>query len=164
MTQRVDYERYARANDTAAWNAVIMRAHKLRERTLIEAHWRPDGRQHKRVRIVPDVPDTIVPEKYRPELAGRGIWYDEVTLYDPRERSADVTIESPAGERVRARGLARCIERDGGVLMCFEGEVSVKLVGMGAMIEKLVVAEVQRRYLEVGQLLQDFLDRGLDRD
>ncbi len=161
-TARVDPERYLRALETEAWNACVMRAQGLRERVVLERVTQGDGRIHKRLHVVPDLPLHVVPETYRAQLDHRGLWYDEVTLFDPRSRETHVRIESPAGSRLSATGIARLHERSDGVLLCFDGEIVVELAGLGGLLEKRIGAEVARRYQELGVLLQGFLDRGGD--
>ena len=71
MTRGVDYPRFAQAYVSEAFNEQVKRANKLRERTLIEAELLDDGRQRKRVRIVPEV---HVPEALQKTLAEHVIW------------------------------------------------------------------------------------------
>ncbi|HEX2675524.1 MAG TPA: DUF2505 family protein [Polyangiales bacterium] len=155
----MSYPRFAKAYDSEPFNAQVMRANKLRERTLIEAEQLPDGRQRKRVRIVPELQ---LPAVLRQIVGERLVWYDEVTIYDDAARSAELVIESPAGERVRASGVARCHERDDDVVLRFEGEIAVHVPGLGAWIERWVVNEVTKRYREVGELLQRYVDSTRD--
>jgi hypothetical protein len=111
------------------------------------------------VRIVPELQ---LPAVLRQIVGERLVWYDEVTIYDDAARSAELVIESPAGERVRASGVARCHERDDDVVLRFEGEIAVHVPGLGAWIERWVVNEVTKRYREVGELLQRYVDSTRD--
>lgn len=155
FTQRVDYLRYAQAYLDEAFDALVRETTGIRERTLLQQHVLPDGREHKRVRVVPEL---HVPAMFAHLAAGKALHYDEITLYDPATRTAEVCIETPAGHLLAVTGLARCSEQDGGVLLRFDGEVLVRVPGLGTLAERLIVAEVERRHREVAALLQSYLD------
>ena len=79
MTHGVSYPELAQAYVSEEFNELVKRANRLRERALIEAELLADGRQRKRVRIVPEVQ---LPASLPRLLGDHTIWYDEVTIYD----------------------------------------------------------------------------------
>jgi len=161
VTRGVDYSRFRRAYHSESFNQEVAVEANLIERSLQEHVKEPDGKERRRVRVVPRVNLPAVAQKL---LDGRPVSYDEITVYDPATRTATFTIESAAGERLSVTGLARYIEKPGGVHLRFEGDAEVKMFGVGGVIERYLVREVTARYELVQRLLQRFVDEGRDRE
>jgi hypothetical protein len=159
MTRGIDYTRFRRAYHSETFNQEVAAAANLTERSLQEFVAQPDGKERRRVRVVPRVALPAVVQKL---LNGRPISYEEITVFNPATRSATFAVESVAGDTVRVTGEARFTEAPEGVRLRFEGEAEVKVFGLGGFIERYLVREVKTRYELVELLLQRFVDEGRD--
>jgi hypothetical protein len=92
---------------------------------------------------------------------GRTIYYDEITLFDPKARRATLSIRSFAGRAVQVNGTVDFIEEPTGVRLRFAGEARVDIFALGPMIERYLVSEVKARYAKVEPVSQRFLDQPL---
>ncbi|MGO9838000.1 MAG: DUF2505 family protein [Polyangiaceae bacterium] len=160
MTRGVDYPRFRRAYHSETFNQEVAAAANLKERSLREFVTDPDGKERRRVLVVPRV---NLPAAFEKILNGRPISYEEITVYNPATRSASFAIESTAGDRVAVAGEARFTDSPDGVRLRFEGEAEVKVFGVGGLIERYIVREVKTRYELIERLLQKFVDEGRDR-
>lgn len=154
-TSCTDYEQFAQAYLAEEFSELVVRRLPLRQRTLLESAALPDGRFRTRVRVVPEL---HLPEALARMVAGRVVFFDEIAVHDAATRSAEISIETPAGELVRAGGVASFAERAGELLLCFEGSVHVRVPGLGALLERLIVAEVKRGCDDVLQILKEYLE------
>jgi hypothetical protein len=159
ITRGVDYPRFRRAYHSEAFNQEVAAAANLREPSVQEFVTDPDGKERRRVRIVPHV---SLPSALEKILSGRPISYEEITVFNPATRSATFTIESTAGDKVSVTGEARFTEEPSGVRLRFEGKAEVKAFGFGGIAERYLVREVKARYELVERLLQRFVDEGRD--
>jgi Protein of unknown function (DUF2505) len=159
VTRGVDYGRFRRAYNSEQFNREVAQAAKLKERTLLEHVKEPDGKERKRIRIVPNVSLPAAVQKLFPN--GQ-FSYDEVTVLDPQARTATYAIETPIGDKIQVTGHAKYLEEGGGVRLLFEGEANVKIFGVGSLVERYLVSEVTARYALVQGLLQGFIDQGRD--
>jgi Protein of unknown function (DUF2505) len=159
VTRGVDFPRFRRAYHSEEFNQEVAKAANLEERSLQEFVRLPDGKERRRVRVVPRV---SMPAAFQRILNGAAVRYEEVTVYNPATRSASFAIESNAGEKLHVTGEARFIEADDGVRLRFEGDAEVKVFGVGGLVERFLVREVTARYELVQSLLQRFLDEKRD--
>jgi len=159
VTRGVDYTRFRRVYNSEEFNREVATAAKLKERTLIEHTRLADGKERKRVRIVPSISLPATIQKLFPD--GQ-FSYEEVTVFDTQSRSATYAIETAAADKINVNGLATYIEENGGVRLHFEGEANVKIFGVGSFIERYLIGEVKSRYELVQRLLQAFVDEGRD--
>jgi len=159
LTRGVDYARYRRAYFSEAFNCYVVPAANLSERTLIEHATLPDGREHRRMKIVPRIE---LPKLLQQILQGHRVQYEETMLFDPQARTARLEVHTLAGERLRVSADAQFIERQDGVLMRIQCDAQVRLFGVGTAIERHLVGEVTQRYALVERALQQFLDEGRD--
>jgi hypothetical protein len=159
VTRGVDYMRFRRVYNSEEFNREVAQAAKLKERSLIEHTKTADGKEHKRVRITPNI---SLPGPVQKLFAGGQFSYEEVTVLDPQSRTATYAIETTAGDKVQVIGLAKYIEETGAVRLRFEGEANVKIFGVGSFVEKYLIGEVKERYELVQRLLQAFIDEGRD--
>jgi hypothetical protein len=159
VTQGVDYTRFRRAYNSEQFNREVAEAANLKERTLIEHVKEPDGKERKRIRIVPNV---SLPGPVQKLFPNGQFSYDEVTVLDTQARTATYAIETPIGDKIQVTGHAKYLEENGGVRLVFEGEAKVKIFGVGSLVERYLVGEVTTRYALVQRLLQAFIDQGRD--
>jgi Protein of unknown function (DUF2505) len=160
VVRGIDYPTFRRVYYSAEFNDDVAQAAKLKERGQLEHVTLPDGRERRRVRVVPRV---ALPGPVQKILNGETISYEETTVFDPATRSATFSLESTAADAVQVTGVARFLEEDGGVRLRFEGEAKVKVFGVGGLAERYIVGEVRSRYEIVARLMQQFVDEGRDR-
>ncbi len=157
VARGIDYPRFRQVYYSEEFNASVAEAVKLKERTQQEYVRLPDGKERRRVRVVPRAQ---LPASFQKLLNGRPLHYEETTVFDPTTRSATFDVESAAGDKVQVTGLAQFIEEPGGMRVRFEGEARVKVFGLGALAERYIVSEVKGRYDVIQALLQQFIDDG----
>jgi hypothetical protein len=157
VARGIDYPTFRRVYYSEEFNHDVAEAVKIKERTQLEHVTLPDGKERRRVHIVPRA---NLPTAMQKLLNGQSISYEETTIFDPATRSATFAIQSPAGDRIRVDGLARFLEEPDGVRLRFQGDAQVKIFGVGGMIERYIVNEVRSRYEVVERLLQRFIDEG----
>jgi hypothetical protein len=162
MTRGVDYPRFRRVYHSEAFNQAVAETAKLKERSLKEHVMQPDGKERRRVRVVPNVTLPAPVQKLLND--GEPLSYEEVTVFDPKTRSATYTIESSAGEKLQVTGQARFNEEADGVRLRFDGEAKVNVFGVGSIIERFIIGEVKSRYEIVEKLMQSFIDEHRDQD
>jgi hypothetical protein len=157
VVKGIDYATFRRVYYSEELNKDVADAVKLKERTQREHVVLPDGKERRRVHVIPNMHLPAAIEKL---LSGRSVSYEETTVFDPSTRSASFAIDSPAGDRVKVHGHVRFLEEPGGVRVLFEGETLVKAFAIGGIIERHIVSEVRSRYAVVERLLQRFVDEG----
>jgi hypothetical protein len=155
VARGTDYPRLWRIYHSEEFNRAVASGTKLRERALRERVTLPDGRERRRVHVVPDL---HVPASILRLLKGQVVAYDEITVFDPLSRRGSLAIESRAGETVRVTGEIAFVEEPGCVRVCFRGEARVHLFGVGSLVERFLVGEVKARYAVAQRILQCFVD------
>jgi Protein of unknown function (DUF2505) len=153
----IDFPSFRRVYYSEEFNQEVAEAVKLKERSQQEFVVLPDGKERRRVHVVPNV---NLPGVILKLLDGKPISYDEITVFDPASRSASFEVESIATDTISVTGLVRFVEEGGNVKVIFDGEAKVKVFGVGGMIERYIVGEVKGRYEHVQRLLQQFIDQG----
>ena|ERR1700722_2347296 len=159
VVRGIDYPSFRRVYYSEEFNSDVAQAVKLKERSQLEHVALPDGKERRRVRVVPRV---SLPAAVQKLLNDETISYEEITIFDPATRSATFEVESSAGDKVQVTGVARFFEENGGVRLRFEGEAKVKVFGVGGFAERYIVGEVRSRYEVVARLMQKFVDDGRD--
>src|SRR5271165_2871113 len=91
MTRGVDYPRFRRVYHSEEFNREVALAAKLKERTLLEHVKLADGKERRRVHLVPHI---ALPGAIQKLFQGQPFSYDEVTVFDPQTRSATFAIET----------------------------------------------------------------------
>src|SRR5258708_18219842 len=157
VARGIDYPRFRQVYYSEEFNRDVAVAVKLKERTQIEYVKLPDGKERRKVRVVPRIQPPAAIQKL---LNGRPLHYEETTVFDPATRSASFDVESAAGETLQVTGLVRFVEEPGGMRLRFEGEARVKGFGLGALAQRYIVGEVKGRYEVIQTLLQKFIDEG----
>jgi hypothetical protein len=157
VVRGIDYPTFRRVYYSEEFNDDVALAAKLKERGQLEHVTLPDGKERRRVRVVPRV---SLPAAVQKILNGQTISYEETTVFDPVTRSATFSVQTPAADAVQVTGVARFLEEDGGVRLRFDGEALVKVFGIGGMAERYIVNEVRSRYEVVERLMQKFVDEG----
>ncbi|MET0386481.1 MAG: DUF2505 family protein [Polyangiales bacterium] len=160
LTKRVDYARFRQVYFSEAFNQELVTAVNLKERTVREHTQLPDGRERLRTYIAPKVD---LPSFIAKLVEGFEIGYEEVTVFDPATRHADVAVHTAGGDRLHVAAQTQFSEEGDGIRTRIDLEVRVKLLGIGSMIERFMVKETVARYQVVERELQRFIDAGADR-
>ena len=161
MTRGVDFPRYRRVYFSEPFNRCVVSEANLLERTLLECESLADGRERRRMRVVPrlELPKLLVPL-----LQGHAVHYEEVSLFDPSTRSAELEVHTIAGDRLRVGARVEFIEQSDGVRACFDCHAQVRVFGLASVVERHLAQEVTQRYALVERALQRFFDEGRERE
>lgn len=150
-----DVERFADTYFSEEFNNAVARHIGLKERRLVEEEPAGANKVRRRVRMVPAVE---LPKPVKKLIGDHEISYDEVSVYDAEKHEVDYHIESGAQDRVQVRGVIRFVPHKEGVRRVIDGEVEVKVFGLGGLIERLIESEVQKGYEKIGAFMQRWLD------
>lgn len=127
-------------------------------RTVVKLE-RDDEKLHRILRIGPD---RELPGPVKKVLRTERLEYEERLQYRWGSYEAQwETIPSVMASKVDARGRILFQEAKDGVLRVSEGEINVKLLGVGGMIEKLVVADVEKSFKDAADFTQKWIDERL---
>jgi hypothetical protein len=159
LTRRVDYARFSRVYFSEAFSGELVTAIDLKQRTLRERSDLPDGKQRICLYIAPRVDVPAVIEKL---IEGYTVGYEEVTVFDPAARHALATIRTPAPDLLQVSAETQFVEESDAVRTRIDLQVRVKIIGIGAMIERFVGNETRKRYVLVERCLQRFVDENRD--
>jgi hypothetical protein len=157
VARGIDFPRFRQVYYSEEFNRDVAEAARLQERSQQEFTKLPDGKERRRVLVVPRAQ---LPGALQKLLNGRPLHYEETTVFDPQTRTATFSIESAAGDTIHVTGLVKFLEETSGVRVHFEGEARVKIFGVGALVERYIVGEVKGRYEIIQTLLQKFIDEG----
>jgi len=72
-------------------------------------------------------------------------------------RGAWRTIPSLWADRVHNAGTIELADFEGGTRRLVRGEVKVKLFGFGGLVEKMIVAEIEKSYAATARLTREWL-------
>lgn len=147
--------------NSEAFNQELIATAHLKERVVREHVQLPDGKERSRLYIVPRVDLPAVIEKV---VAGYAVAYEEVSLFDPGTRTANVAIHTPASELLHVSAVTRWLDEPQGVRMQIELDVHVKLFGVAGIIERFMISETRKRYEILERAMQKFVDEGHGRD
>ncbi|MBI5498240.1 MAG: DUF2505 family protein [Deltaproteobacteria bacterium] len=129
----------------------------VRQREELER--KDDGKRlQRRIRMVPGFP---APAAVQKALDNVELEYMEESTYD-RERGELHWVITPnvLKERVTARGVVRVRPEGNGVRRTIDGEVTVRLLGLGGLIEKLVKENTVRSYEGASRFTAEFIRQG----
>lgn len=127
-------------------------------RTVVKLE-RDDEKLHRILRIGPD---RELPGPVKKVLRTERLEYEERLQYRWGSYEAQwETIPSVMASKVDARGRILFQDAKDGVLRVSEGEINVKLLGVGGMIEKLVVADVEKSFKDAADFTQKWIDERL---
>jgi hypothetical protein len=153
----IDFPKFREIFYSDEFNEELAEALKLKERSQLEVVIQPDGKERRRVHIVP----RGLPAPVQKLLGGGGSFgYDEVTVFDPETRRAAFVVETPGTDAVQITGEARFFEEVDRVRLRFEGEAKVKVFAIGGVVERHIVSEVKSSYEQIERLLQQFIEQG----
>ncbi|HTR53422.1 MAG TPA: DUF2505 family protein [Kofleriaceae bacterium] len=91
--------------------------------------------------------------------ASRASFVEEL-VYDVRARRGEWrTIPNRFAERVKNTGSIEFTDADGGTRRAVRGEVKVSAFGFGGIVERMIVAEIEKNYAATTLFTRDYLAR-----
>jgi hypothetical protein len=123
-------------------------------RTLLKLERTPDRLvRHVRCEPVRDIPGPIAKL-----LGGRRFSYvEELDFELGKGRGKWRVVPNVATEKVDAAGTLTFLPADGGVLRSVTGDIKVSVFGVGGLIEKFVVGEVEKSYADAATFTRSYL-------
>lgn len=152
-------EEFAAVYFSEDFNTAVAPIAGMKERTLEEMTVLDDGREVRRVKMVPSV---NLPKPVQKLTGGADIVYYEVSTYDPKTKTVLYEIDSEAKDTIDVRGKISFLPDNGGVRRLIEGTVKVSIFGLGGIIEKLIENEVKKGYDKIAAFMQTYIDAHID--
>lgn len=138
----IDLNAYETLYFDEAFNIAMCKAVKL-ARTLVKLDEKA-GRIERAVKVGPD---REIPPAVAKVLGVSRIEYTEHVAYTRGSyRGIWHTVSSVFTDKVESRGNFSFEAVPGGVKRIVEGEIKVKVFGVGGLIERFIVADVERSY------------------
>lgn len=135
------------------FNVALCRALKLDRHPV--SHEVKDGVLRRVVRISPN---RDIPGPMAKVLGSSKIEYTEHTDYRMGGYQANwKTISSVLTDKVDSSGTLSFVKRGDGVARIAEGEVKVKIFGLGGVVEKFIVADVESSYAQAAEFMLSYV-------
>ncbi len=117
---------------------------------------RTDARIHRVVKVGPD---REIPKPVQKVLKTDRLDYEEHLRYDFGSfKGTWETIPSVLASKVDTKGTFSFADASGGVRRVVEGDIKVKVLGIGGVIEKFIVADVEKSYQDAARFTQKWID------
>lgn len=137
-----------------AFNEALCKSVKL-HRTLL-ARQVGAGKLHREVRVAAD---REIPAPAAKILGGARIEYTEHLDYAVgSNRGTWKTISSLMTDKVDSSGTFAFREEHGQVVRTVEGDVNVKIMLVGRVVEQFIGADVERSYAQAAEFMQKWID------
>ena len=159
--ERISCEAFVKMYFSVAYNNAIAPIVSLKERRIDSEVHLENGRTERRIFMAPDV---ALPSVLAKMAAHASIAYTEVSVYDPQTYTVKYHIESAAQKMISVSGQVMFIADSTAVRRRIQGDVHVKILGLGHVIERLIASETQKRYDAVHVFTQDYIDSHQMRD
>lgn len=138
------------------FNDALCKAVNL-DRTL-ERREEKNGTLERAVKVGPD---REVPKPVAKVIGANRIEYTEHLKYAYGSYEGTwYTVSSIMSDKVDTRGTFGFDELPDGVLRWVEGEIDVKIFGVGRVVEKFIVADIERSYERAAEFTQRWIDSG----
>jgi hypothetical protein len=106
-------------------------------------------------------PDREVPKPVAKVIGADRIEYTEHLKYGwGSYQGTWYTVSSIMSDKVDSRGTFGFEELPDGVLRWIEGEIKVKIFGVGKVVEKFIVSDIERSYANAAAFTQKWIDSG----
>ena len=150
---------YIEAVTAPGYDEFVAKRLSLRERREIAR----DDSSDVVSRTVRVVPEHDLPPAIARLTRGKTLAYDETTELDLRSGKGRWSIKPGLLEgRIKAEGTFDLDDDgSGGLVRTVEGEITVKILGAGAVIEKFIVAQVKESYDRGAEVVLEWL-RAMD--
>lgn len=120
-----------------------------------------DRDEKKIKRAVKVGPDREVPKPVAKILKADRIEYTEHLDYTfGSYRGTWRTIPNLMPSKVRSEGTFSFAEAPGGVRRVVEGDIDVKILGVGGVVERFIVSDVEKSYEDAARFTQRWIDDG----
>ncbi len=135
------------------FNTALCKAVKL-SRTLDKRDLK-DGFLKRSVRVGPE---REIPAPVAKILGASRIEYTEHLEYKMGSNKGTwKTVSSIMTDKVESSGTFEFKEHKGGVQRIVEGDIRVKIFGVGGIVEKFIVADVEKSYADAAQFTQKWI-------
>jgi len=115
-------------------------------------------------RIVKVGPDREIPKPVQKVLGVERIEYEEHVDYRfGTFKGRWQTIPGVLPNKVKSEGSFSFTETAGGVRRLVEGDIEVRILGVGSVIEKFIVSDVEKSYADAAAFTQRYIDEGKHR-
>ncbi|MCP4500796.1 MAG: DUF2505 family protein [Deltaproteobacteria bacterium] len=152
--KNITLEEYEKLHFDEEFNIAMCKAVKL-SRDLKKVD--DDGTTFHRAVLVG--PDRVMPAAMKKVVKVDRIEYEERIDYKWGSYEARwETIPNIMPNKVTTNGKLGFKEVPGGVLRWSEGEIKVKILGVGGMVEKFIVADVEKSYVDAANFTQRWID------
>lgn len=139
-----------------AFNEALCVAVKLKRQCLVRTI--AGGRLHREVKVGPD---REIPPAAAKILGGSRIEYTEILDYTVGSmRGTWKTVSSLLTDKVDASGTFSFRQDGADVVRVVEGEVKVKIMLVGGVVEGFIAADVEKSYAQAAEFMQGWLRDG----
>ena len=136
------------------FNRAMMSVSELKTRELLDRR-EEGGKLHRRIKVVPqrDLPG------FMKKLIQGELTYIEESVFDPARHVLDWTSQvSVMSDKIKLFGKVEFLEAPNGARRRLTGEMNVSVFGVGGMIEKAVVANLEETYRKITVFTQSWID------
>lgn len=139
-----------------AFNQAMCKAVKL-SRVVVKLE--DDGETFRRVLRIG--PERELPAAMKKALGSDRLEYEEHMTYRWGSFEAHwETIPSVMASKVQSKGRILFQDSAAGALRVVEGSIDVKVFGIGGMIEKIVVGDVEKSFKDAAEFMQKWIQEG----
>ena len=150
---KITVQEYEKLYFDDEFNIALCGAVKL-SREPVELH--DDGKNYKRILKVG--PDRQLPKPLAKVLKTDRLFYKEYLDYTwGRFTGQWKTIPMVLPDKVVSEGTFSFSESGSSVVRVVEGEIAVKVLGVGSIIERYIVEDVKRSYEDAAQFTQSWI-------
>jgi hypothetical protein len=152
----IDLDTFEKLYFDEDFNDAMCRDNKL-SRTVIK-YESDDERLERVLRIGPE---RTLPAPMKKILKSDRLEYEERLSYKWGSlRATWEVIPSVMASKVTATGSIVFKETGSGIVRIADGDIRVKLLGVGGVVEKLVVGDVEKSFVNAGRFTQRWIDDG----
>lgn len=153
---QIDLERYEALYFDEPFNIALCEAIDLRRE--LKTH---ELNARRLVRVVTVGPEREIPPAAAGILKTNRIEYTEHIDYTfGQYQGTWKTVSSVLTDKVDSRGTFEFIATEGGVRRVVVGDIKVKLFGVGGVVEKFIVGDIERSYEKAATFTQSWIDQG----
>lgn len=112
-------------------------------------------------RVIAVGPDREIPKPVQKIVGAARLDYEEHLAYEfGTFKGTWETIPSVMAKKVNTKGTFAFEEATGGVERIVQGTIEVKVLGIGKVVEKFIIADVEKSYEDAARFTQQWIDAG----